>query len=139
MRTFSIFPLYFPLECTYGTPSFSDFHLMWPRSTFFLDSTLFISGGSEKIQNPDCVLLFFFGIWAIYFCRPRKNPKSAAKFFFLDCHYLFPAGPARSKKKGSVPQCRSRTVSKSPPPPVVAYHGRTRWMQHGRYHGCVLS
>ena len=52
----------------------------WSFSLFFLDLPLFISGGPGKIQNPRRFL---------------------GQLFFLDCHYLFPAGSAKSKKKSN--------------------------------------
>ena len=66
---------------------------------------LFFPGKSPKLYYFESFLViftFFFGFAIIYFRRPRKNPKSEAFFgttFFLDCHYLFPAGSAKSKKK----------------------------------------
>ena len=91
---------------------------------FFFRLPLFISRAAEK-KSKTILLIFhfswkkvknytilvdfwsfstFFSIAIIYFRRPRKNRKSKAFFgisFFFDCHYLFPAGSAKSKKKSN--------------------------------------
>ena len=71
---FPPFSAYFSLGRAYGAPNFPHFYLMWPRRTFFLDSTLFISDGPEKIQNLDSVLLFFW-IWGYLFLPAPKKSK----------------------------------------------------------------
>ena len=73
-----------------------------------------ISGRLRIIKNRKKV---FYETDCINFRRPRKNRKSKAFFgisFFFDCHYLFPAGSAKSKKK-----VLSRTVFLSPEFPTT--------------------
>ena len=85
---------------------------------FFLDCHYLFPGRPKKsrkvyyfsCENRVFGLLFFFE-GALFILRPEQiqNARRFSENFFLDWHYLFPAGSAKSKKKGIVVHCRSIT------------------------------